>query len=162
MNSKEPQLSLRVSPERKREVKTWVADHGTTAQAVLERGLAVAMKEEKISAKKVLKNSEKVISVETNSAYNIHAENEWLTFADFIFSTKNLTVIYGLQSNVCAFLAMLDDDGVGDETDQIPPENFTKLLARARSAYAKLKLRTDRDKKAKVTAPESTAKKITD
>jgi hypothetical protein len=162
VKSKKPQLSLRVSPEHKKKVKEWMAKHETNMQALLERGLVLAMEEEKPSSKKSLKSSQNFTSVEMNSAYNIHAENEWLTFADFIFSTKNLTVIYGLQSNICAFLAMLDDDGVGDETDQIPPENFTILLARARSAYAKLKLRTSRDRKAKAAAPESTAKKITD
>jgi hypothetical protein len=156
------QLSFRVKPERKRKVREWVAKHDTNMQALLERGLVLAMKEEKPSSEKSLKIPENFLSVETNLAYNIHAENEWLTFADFIFSTKNLTVIYGLQSNICAFLAMLDDDGVDHETDQIPPKNFTILLARARSAYTKLKLCTSRDRKTKTAAPESTAKKITD
>jgi hypothetical protein len=152
---------VRLDPERASQVRRWAMDHMTKVQPMLVRGLELVMGE-RVPENAQPKKPQKFTSPETDLAYNIHAENEWIIFTDFVLRSPNATIRYGLESNICAFLAMLDDDGVDNEADPIPAKNFSILLARARSTYAKLKLRKSRNRQTKTTATESSGKKGSD
>jgi hypothetical protein len=106
------QLSFRVKPERKRKVKEWVAKHDTNMQALLEKALALAMKEEKPIAdgqKRLFAKEKQFTTLETISAYNLHNAlfRGWIDRLALILSSGNRTSIEGIACNIDGFLAKL-------------------------------------------------------
>jgi hypothetical protein len=153
---KTPLLSIRISPERKRQIKEWRLHHGDiTQQQFVEEAVAMALGETKPPKIAPKMRGTDVIGL----AYNLHIpdDREWIEFVVFILNTDNQTAQHGLKSNIIGFLAMLDDDsGVDDGEEHFSPRNFSILLDRARLLYAKQKSRRKADRKTPNPDPQTT------
>jgi hypothetical protein len=117
------QVAFRVSPERRQEIKIWVAQNKTSAQDLLERGLDLVLKADQT---KPPKNAPKKRgSTETTLAYNLKVPHyrEWVDFVVDIFNSGNSKDIHSLIGNIDAFKR-------GDEFDKLAPvlAHMLKLL----------------------------------
>jgi hypothetical protein len=111
---KELMVQFRVNEERKRKLKAWVGEHGTSIKALAEHGLDLAMSEDKT---KRHKNAPKMVDTnEPGRSYNLHIPEyrEWVEFVVDIFNSGNRDHIDGLIANIRAFK-------LGNKFDELTP-----------------------------------------